>query len=121
MKKIILLVEDDDINIKTITMFLSGKYIVDNAVDAESALKLADSRQYDLILMDIALKGKINGIELTKALRQKEQYAEVPIIAMTAYAMVGDREVFLNAGCSHYISKPFLRNDLLSLIEDVLK
>jgi CheY-like chemotaxis protein len=69
--------------------------------------------------MDINLKG-IDGVETLKQIRKLDNhYSNIPVIAMTAYAMSGDREKFLSLGFTHYISKPFDRSQLLMLLKEI--
>ncbi len=69
--------------------------------------------------MVINLRG-ISGLEAAKQIRQLSGYSNVPIVAVTAYAMVGDKEKFLDGNCTHYLSKPFTREDLLNVITKAL-
>ncbi|WP_407931227.1 ATP-binding protein, partial [Ignavibacterium album] len=116
----ILLVENDEASIEVTKLFLKDKFNVDISLNGEHALNLASLKKYDLILMDINLGKGISGIEVTQRIKQMSGYEKVPIIAMTAYAMVGDREEFFKAGCSHYLSKPFRKEQLLNVINDAL-
>jgi len=117
---LILYVEDDDISQKVIGTIVSNLYKIEFAENGESAIELAKKKKYDIILMDINLHGKLNGLETTKEIKKISEYKNTPIIAVTAYAMVGDKEKILLEGCTHYISKPFARSELLSLLKDVL-
>jgi len=69
-----------------------------------------------LILMDINLGKSKNGLYATAEIRKLENYRTTPIIAMTAYAMAGDREEFISKGCTGYISKPFEKNQLIETV-----
>jgi CheY-like chemotaxis protein len=89
------------------------------AVDGEQALAQADTVVPDLILMDIQMP-KISGVEATRRLRKDPRFVNTPILALTALAMPGDRELCLAAGASAYISKPFLLKDLVRTIEEWL-
>ena len=71
--------------------------------------------------MDINLKGGMDGIKVTKEIRKTEGYDNIPIIACTAFAMAGDKDEFLSAGCSHYIAKPFSKKEIISLLKEVFK
>lgn len=113
----ILIVEDDELNIKMVTSFLKYKYDIEAARSGEEALKKAIDKKYDIFLMDIGLKKEMSGLDVTNKLRKMSEYTNTPIIAITAYALSGDREKILNAGCSHYLSKPFSKNQLLQLLE----
>lgn len=116
-----LLVEDNVENRDVITYFIKGMCTVDAAADAPTALQMVSEKQYELILMDINLGLGMNGMEATKRIREMDGYKSTPIIAVTAYAMVGDREAFLKAGCSAYISKPFTKQEILELLSTVVK
>ena len=116
----VLLVEDDLASRILTGRYLKDLYDVDFASNGETAIEMAKNVQYTIILMDINLgKGK-NGLDVTNFLRQTEKYENAPIIAMTAFAMKGDREDFISKGCSDYISKPFDKNDILELLEKYL-
>jgi CheY-like chemotaxis protein len=112
----ILMVEDDKISIDLIQMFLGRDYEMVVAKDGKTALALVKEKKYDAILMDINLGHGMSGVDVTRAIRQLAGYQSVPIVAVTAYAMDGDRNEFINAGCTHYISKPFSRKEFLRLI-----
>ncbi len=117
--KKVLLVEDDEENIITIKYILKDICNIDIAFSGYEALSLIKKENYDLILMDIGLK-ELDGIQTTKIIRQLEKYKNIPIVALTAFAMIGDKERFLEAGCSHYISKPFAPKDLIELVSRLL-
>jgi PAS domain S-box-containing protein len=119
--KRILYVEDDKISVQYIILILKGKYYVESASSAVTALELLQQKKFDLILMDINLSRGMDGVQLTELIRNTiPEYKDIPIIAATAYAMHGDKEEFLRRGLSGYISKPFAKKDLLALIERVL-
>ena len=102
----ILLVEDNAQN-RRLAQFLlqSHGYIVYEATSGREALELACTLLPDLILMDLRLPG-LDGLTVTKALKQDELTRQIPVIALTAFAMEGDREKALQAGCDGYIAKP---------------
>lgn len=102
----ILIVDDNPQNLKLArVLLLSAGYEVSTAIDAEDALRFIAERVPDLILMDLQLPG-MDGLELTRKLKADARSAGVIIIALTAYAMKGDREKAIAAGCDDYISKP---------------
>ena len=84
-------------------------------------ISIASQKLFDLILMDINLGFGIDGIETMNRIRKIQGYTTVPIIALTAYAMPGDRKTFLEKGFDEYINKPFLMHELLALTKTVLK
>ncbi len=116
----ILLVEDDDASIQIVKEYLKDMCNVDVALRAESCLEKIKHYKYPMILMDINLGRGMNGSEATKIIRKMPEYKDIPIIAITAFAMVGDREEFIEAGCTDYISKPFTKKVFNKLIKEYL-
>ncbi len=115
----ILLVEDKPMNQKLASVLLGKKgYIVTVADNGRRALELLNSRSFDLILMDVQMP-EMDGLEATKKIRMQEKDTgrHLPIIAMTAYAMEGDREKCLEAGMDGYISKPINAEELYQAIQ----
>jgi CheY-like chemotaxis protein len=120
MTKRILVVEDNPDNRILITDVLSSlDYEVLVAVDGEEGVRLATDEIPDLILMDLSLP-KVDGWTATGQIKENETLAHIPIIALTAHAMVGDREKALQAGCDDYISKPIDLRELASKLAHFL-
>ena len=94
-------------------------YTLLKATDGEEALDVAPTERPDLIIMDIQLP-KLSGLEVTRKLRQMPEFSHVPIIALTAYAMKGDREKIMEAGCDTYLSKPINTRELPKVIAETL-
>ncbi|TAL67212.1 MAG: PAS domain S-box protein [Bacteroidetes bacterium] len=115
-KPYILYVEDDDVSAQLTTAILNDFCNIDIATDASQAVNSAMKNKYDLILMDINLGKGPNGIEATKEIRKLSEYKITPIIAVTAFAMLGDREEFLNSGCTDYVSKPYDQEELFRVV-----
>ncbi|HEX9730063.1 MAG TPA: response regulator [Gemmatimonadales bacterium] len=116
----ILLVEDNEMNRDMLSRRLARKgYEVAMAVDGREGIDKAREGGYDVILMDMSLP-EIDGWEATRQLRAFPETAGVPIIALTAHAMSGDREKALEAGCNDYDTKPIELPRLLSKIEALL-
>jgi CheY-like chemotaxis protein len=90
-------------------------------VDSKQAIEKAKSMQYAAVLMDINLGLGTDGLKTAKFIKQIDSYKETPIVAITAFAMVGDKEEFLAAGCTHYISKPFEKKELIEMISGILQ
>ena len=110
MKKI-LVVEDVEFNRDLIVQLLEEEYEVLTAVDGEEGIQRAERDRPDLILMDLSLP-VIDGWEATRRIKASEALQHIPIIALSAHAMVGDEEKARDSGCDDYISKP-LDEDLL--------
>ena len=120
MKDKILVVEDNPQNMRLFEMILSDRgYTLLKAVDGEEALDVAVREPPDLVIMDIQLPG-MNGLEVTKKLRENSAFSRIPIIAITASAMKGDKEAAIGAGCSAYLSKPFNIRELTGMIAEIL-
>ncbi len=119
--KPVLIVEDNPINLKLVHVLLTKEgYTVKVATDAEEALCMLKDYHPALILMDIQLPG-MNGLQLTQMLKQNPQTQDIIIIALTAYAMKGDEEKLLDAGCDGYIAKPIDIHNLIQIVKKHLK
>ncbi|HLD30462.1 MAG TPA: response regulator [bacterium] len=111
MKKV-LLIEDNPDNREIVSTALRKEgYHVTAAPDGETALKKVKDIP-DLILLDLSLP-KMSGWEVVRLLKENEDYRHIPVIALTAHAMVGDREKALASGCNDYLAKPCLPRAIL--------
>ncbi len=117
----ILYVEDNFQNFRLVMRMLyrDDHYEVIQAPDGESGLKMATDLKPDLILMDINLPD-IDGEEVTQRIKANPALQHIPIVALTANAMVGDRERYLDAGCDDYMRKPLNRSDLIAILTHYL-
>jgi len=116
----ILLIEDNPNNIKLMVMLLEQQqYKVTVAVNAESGIEQANALLPDMILLDIQLP-EMDGMEACRILRQNEKLAYIPIIALTAFAMPGDKERIMANGFDEYMAKPFNYREFLKLVERLL-
>jgi CheY-like chemotaxis protein len=103
---LVLVIEDNDQNRYLATFLLEGRgYAVRTAPDGPSGIGAAETLQPAVILLDIQLPG-MDGYDVARELRRRPSLVRTPIIAVTSYAMVGDREKCLEAGCTGYIEKP---------------
>lgn len=118
MKKV-LIIEDVDFNRELVVQLLEDKYQVIEAVDGQEGLELADQERPDIILMDLSLP-VIDGWEATRRLKADETLRSIPVIALTAHAMVGDEEKARAAGCDDYLLKPLDEDELLALVAKYL-
>ena len=117
----ILLVEDNEMNRDMLSRrLLRNGFEVVMAIDGEQAVALAQSELPDLILMDMSLP-VIDGWEATRRVKASEATSNIPIIALTAHAMSGDREKTINAGCDDYDTKPIEMPRLLGKINALLR
>ena len=112
----ILLVEDNAVNRRLAEFLLRSQgYRVREATTAQEAFDLLRSERPDLILMDVQLP-TMDGLEATKKLKENPATRDIPVIAVTSYAMKGDRERALAAGCVDYLTKPLDKTGFLQLV-----
>ncbi len=121
LDKTVLVVEDNDLNMKLFHDVLEadGSNVL-QATDGMEGWRMARKHRPDLILMDIQLP-EVSGLEVTKWLKDDETLKSIPVIAITAFAMAGDKVKILEGGCDAYISKPFSIPDFLQTVERFAK
>ena len=120
-KRSVLIVEDNRQNLELVQFLLEEVgHRVRSAGDARSARVELDRELPDLVLMDMQLPGT-DGLELVQELRQDPRFRRLPIVALTAHALRGDRERFLAGGCDGYIPKPIDISTFTAQVEEVLR
>ena len=115
-RKRILVVDDNPVNLEIFEEMLGSEYIVLSAQDGAEALHLAEQYHPRAVLLDVMLPG-MDGYETTRAIRAEPEFRALPIIALTAKAMRGDREKCLEAGASDYLAKPVDTDQLLGMLK----
>ena len=121
MPKTILIVEDNELNMKLFNDLLQAHgYGTIQTIDGRKAVGLAREHHSDLILMDIQLP-EISGLEITKILKADDDLKDIPIVAVTAFAMKGDEEKIRDGGCEGYIAKPISVPNFLETISAFLE
>jgi two-component system, cell cycle response regulator DivK len=116
----ILVVEDNPDNMTLIVDVLTSlNYEVLQATDGQRGVEMVDEERPDLVLMDLSLP-KMDGWTATRTLKAEHDLKEIPIIALTAHAMVGDRERAMEAGCDDYVSKPINLQELATKLKKFL-
>lgn len=121
LKPKILVSDGDKDNQKFLKLFLSKYFNVTVCDSAECVYNYLRNDKYDLIILEIALRGKKNGLELAKELKSNPEYADIPILCYTGYAYHQDRINALEAGCERYLSKPTDIKILLNTLFNMLK
>ncbi|MHB8904926.1 MAG: response regulator [Melioribacteraceae bacterium] len=121
VKPRLLITEDDFENQKFLQLFLKKYFMVDICNSSESFYNLMNREKYDIILMDISIKGDKNGLDLTREMRNNPDFSEIPVVCYTAHAFNKDRINALDAGCDIYLSKPSDIHTLLNALFDLLK
>ncbi|MFH0789359.1 MAG: response regulator [Pseudomonadota bacterium] len=120
MKRKILVIEDNEQNLYLVKFILEKHgYEVFEARDGQEGINLAVSINPDLIILDIQLP-VMDGYTVARQIRRNAELAQVPIIAVTSYAMVGDREKTIEAGCNGYIEKPINPETFIQQVEQHL-
>jgi CheY-like chemotaxis protein len=113
-EKKILLVEDNEVNRRLAGFLLRSQgYEVREATSGAAAFEMVERERPDLIVMDIQLP-EMDGLEITRRLKQQPGTADIPVIAVTSFAMKGDREKALAAGCAGYVTKPIDKNTFIT-------
>jgi signal transduction histidine kinase/ActR/RegA family two-component response regulator len=112
----VLIIDDDPATRRIIELNLRGEVETKAVCDIKTALEEGNKFEYSLVLMDISLGQGISGVDLLKNFRTIPYYKDVPIIAVTAHAMVGDKEKFLSEGFDDYLSKPFTKTELINKV-----
>lgn len=116
--KKVLVVDDDFATRKIVELFLRGEIELESVSNSKEATDMINNDVYSLILMDISLGKGISGVDLLQNIKSLPSYKNVPIVAVTAHAMVGDKEKFLSSGFDDYLSKPFAKKDLVNKVRN---
>ncbi len=120
MKTRTLIIEDNENNMYLISFLLqNSNHEIHQAYDGQKGVELAKTLKPDLILLDIQLP-KMNGYEVAQKIRLDESLRNIPIVAITSYAMPGDREKAIESGCTGYIKKPINPDTFLGEVESYL-
>ncbi len=115
----ILVIEDNELNMKLMRgLFRIGNYQIIEAYDAETGIRLAREHQPFLILMDIQLPG-MDGLKATQIIKSDPELKDIPVVALTGFAMQGDEEKATDAGCDGYITKPINVQEVLEKINSL--
>ena len=116
----ILVVEDDLITQEILTLYLNEYESITVVASGEEAINKCQSETFDIVLMDIRLKNGIDGVKTFKKIKEIDSYKDIPVLAITAYAMRGDREYFLQEGFNGYLAKPFVKDTFLDFVKPFL-
>lgn len=117
----VLAVEDNPDTQLLLRYLLRSDYDLEVVPHYEDALRAAQEGDFDLLILDINLGEERTGVDLLHELRRLEKYRTTPALALTAYAMPGDRERFVGSGFDAYISKPFTRKELYEALSALLR
>ncbi|MFQ6613052.1 MAG: response regulator [Fidelibacterota bacterium] len=114
---VILVVEDDESTLRMMYYFLREDYEPKFADRISEAREILKSEPVEMILLDLSLKGKGDGLDLVRELRKSKKWKKIPIIATTAHVFTTDKERCMEAGCNDFLPKPISRTQMLNTIE----
>jgi len=120
-RPLVLVVEDNRLNSELVRLFLKEICRMEFARTGEEAVCMAHLKQYNAIIMDINLGPGMNGMQATQVIRTLKGFERIPIVAVTGYAMESEKEQILQAGCSHFLSKPLEKNGFTELMRTLLE
>ena len=119
--KAVLVIEDNELNMKLVRSLLKiGNYEILEAEDAETGMELMRKHRPDLVLMDVQLPG-MNGLRATRIIKEDPAIKNIPVVALTSYAMQGDEEKASEVGCTGYITKPIDTKTFLNSLKQYIR
>ena len=119
-EKTVLIVEDDRLNRDALRIFLRKKYKIETCDSEKPFFNIISSQKIDLIIMDISLNGRKNGLELTEEIKNNPEYKNIPVLCLTAHARKTDERNAFTAGVDAFITKPVSNKVVLQVIEEFL-
>ena len=119
-EKTILIVEDDKLNQDALRLFLKNKYKIETCDSEKPFFNIITSKKIDLIIMDISLNGRKNGLELTEEIKNNPEYKNIPVLCLTAHTRKTDERNAFTAGVDAFITKPVSNKVVLQVIEEFL-
>ena len=111
-KKRLLVVEDDEDSQKFLNLFLKRKFDLQMSNSADTFYEKLENNEFDVILMDVSLRGEKDGLQLTREIKGMNKYKDIPVVALTAHAYQRDKAEAIKAGVNHFLTKP-VKNELL--------
>jgi CheY-like chemotaxis protein len=116
----ILVVEDDLITQEILALYLTDYGNINIVASGEDAINECKAGAFDIVLMDIRLRNGIDGVKTFKKIKEIDIYKNIPVLAITAYAMRGDKEYFLKEGFDGYLPKPFIKETFIEFVKQFL-
>jgi two-component system sensor histidine kinase BarA len=117
----LLVVEDDYENQRFLQLFLKKNFNVFACDSEQSFYKFLNNNRIDIILMDISLRGKKDGLQLTREIKNNENFKDIPVVCLTAHAFQQDKENALNAGVDIFLTKPVSNSFLMDTLLEMVK
>ena len=120
MSKTVLIVEDNELHMKMFSDLLQNEgYNILQSTDGTDALDIVREHKPDLVIMDVQLP-EISGLNITDSIKEDNELKDIPVIAVTAFAMKGDEARIIESGCDYYIAKPIFVPDFLAAVADFI-
>lgn len=116
----LLMIDDDELTLRIFTIIISKLFNVTSCKLGDEFLNLLKKKEFDVFLIDLSLKGEIDGIQLIKELRTSDKYKDYPIVVVTANAFKKDEEVAMAAGASKFLRKPIENERLLQELREYI-
>ena len=116
----LLMIDDDDLTLRIFTIILSRIFDITGCKMGDEFLDILSKNVFDIFLIDLSLKGEIDGIQLIKELRKSEKYKNHPIVVVTAHAFKKDEETAMSAGASKFLRKPIENERLLQELREYI-
>ena len=121
MKKILIVDDQEEVRELVEVTLCTGDYSIFKAKSGENAVKVAKAEKPDLIIMDIMMPGRIDGLEATRIIKNDPETKDCSIVMLTAMGQEADREIGIDAGAKDYFSKPFSPLELIKKVEEILE
>ena len=116
----LLMIDDDELTLRIFTIIISKLFNVTSCKLGDEFLNLLKKKEFDVFLIDLSLKGEIDGIQLIKELRTSDKYKDYPIVVVTANAFKKDEEIAMAAGASKFLRKPIENERLLQELREYI-
>ncbi|MCL4547818.1 MAG: response regulator [Bacteroidetes bacterium] len=116
----LLMIDDDELTLRIFTIIISKLFNVTSCKLGDEFLNLLKKKEFDVFLIDLSLKGEIDGIQLIKELRTSDKYKDYPIVVVTANAFKKDEEIAIAAGASKFLRKPIENERLLQELREYI-
>ncbi|MBU0473847.1 MAG: response regulator [Bacteroidetes bacterium] len=117
----LLVVEDDEDSQRFLKLFLKREFIISMSNSGETFYHELENGEFDVILMDVSLRGEKDGLQLTREIKNDDKYKHIPVVALTAHAYQRDRAEALKAGVNFFLTKPVKNETLMETLRTAVK
>ncbi len=117
----LLIVEDDEDSQRFLALFLKREFDISTGNSSDTVYEQLEKNDFDIILMDVSLRGEKDGLQITRELKKNPKYKDIPVVALTAHAYQRDRVEAYEAGVNYFLTKPVRNEVLVETLNKVLK